>query len=95
MYTHVALCLDSLLILDKDWTKEETDYLFGVAKDYDCRWYVVHDRYDYPGGPQRSLEVGNSINPRDSSAYLLPIGCQRPFLQCVPKTDTQSALGRR
>lgn len=43
--------------VDKEWTKEETDYLFSVVRDYDSRWYVIHDRYDYPGGVPRALEV--------------------------------------
>ncbi|KAJ8582862.1 hypothetical protein M405DRAFT_749613 [Rhizopogon salebrosus TDB-379] len=39
-----------------DWTKEETDYLFSVVREYDTRWYVVHDRYEFPSGPTRFLE---------------------------------------
>jgi DNA methyltransferase 1-associated protein 1 len=45
------------VLVDKDWTKEETDYLFNVVPEYDLRWYVIHDRYDYPGGVPRALEV--------------------------------------
>ncbi|THH30334.1 hypothetical protein EUX98_g3846 [Antrodiella citrinella] len=41
---------------DKEWTKEETDYLFELVREYDGRFYVVGDRYDYPGGSTRSLE---------------------------------------
>ncbi|PPQ77717.1 hypothetical protein CVT25_011152 [Psilocybe cyanescens] len=41
---------------DREWTKEETDYLFSVVHDYDSRWYIIYDRYDYPGGLTRSLE---------------------------------------
>ncbi|KAF8165527.1 SWR1-complex protein 4 [Crassisporium funariophilum] len=41
---------------DKEWTKEETDYLFRTVQDYDSRWYIVHDRYEYPEGPNRTLE---------------------------------------
>ncbi|KAK7696191.1 hypothetical protein QCA50_000842 [Cerrena zonata] len=41
---------------DKEWTKEETDYLFELVREYDQRFYVVGDRYDFPGGPPRSLE---------------------------------------
>jgi len=41
---------------DKEWTKEETDYLFSVVRDFDLRWYIIHDRYEYPEGPSRSLE---------------------------------------
>ncbi|KAG6831382.1 hypothetical protein H0H92_010984 [Tricholoma furcatifolium] len=41
---------------DKDWTKEETDYLFSVARDYDVRWFVIHDRYNFPGGVPRTVD---------------------------------------
>lgn len=42
---------------DEEWTKEETDYLFSVVQDYDSRWYIIYDRYDFPEGATRSLEV--------------------------------------
>ncbi|KAJ6539516.1 hypothetical protein B0H19DRAFT_1269823 [Mycena capillaripes] len=44
------------LLEDPDWTKEETDYLMGIVHEYDTRWYVIQDRYDYPGGAPRSME---------------------------------------
>ncbi|TFY67633.1 hypothetical protein EVJ58_g1478 [Rhodofomes roseus] len=44
------------LLEDKDWTKDETDYLFTLVRDFDARWYVVYDRYEYEGGPERSME---------------------------------------
>ncbi|KAK2466107.1 hypothetical protein APHAL10511_001749 [Amanita phalloides] len=40
---------------DKEWTKDETDYLLNLAQEYDSRWYVIHDRYDFPG-LNRSIE---------------------------------------
>lgn len=43
--------------VDASWTKDETDYLFNLVREYDGRFYVVHDRYEYQNGPQRSLEV--------------------------------------
>ncbi|EPE10033.1 swr1-complex protein 4 [Ophiostoma piceae UAMH 11346] len=30
-----------------DWTKEETDYLLELVKDFDLRWPLIWDRYDY------------------------------------------------
>jgi DNA methyltransferase 1-associated protein 1 len=30
-----------------DWTKEETDYLISVVKEFDLRWPLIWDRYDY------------------------------------------------
>ncbi|KAJ7765063.1 hypothetical protein DFH07DRAFT_867200 [Mycena maculata] len=41
---------------DKEWTKEETDYLMNIVREYDTRWYVIQDRYEYPGGTTRSME---------------------------------------
>lgn len=31
----------------EDWTKEETDYLLSLAKDFDLRWPIIWDRYEY------------------------------------------------
>ncbi|KAF8524600.1 SWR1-complex protein 4 [Hysterangium stoloniferum] len=44
------------LLKDEEWTQEETDYLFSLVKEYDMRFYIIADRYDFPGGPGRSLE---------------------------------------
>ncbi|KAI0254860.1 hypothetical protein BJV78DRAFT_882194 [Lactifluus subvellereus] len=41
---------------DPEWTKEETDYLFNLIREYDARFYIVADRYEFPGGPPRSME---------------------------------------
>ncbi|KAJ4478313.1 hypothetical protein J3R30DRAFT_3657575 [Lentinula aciculospora] len=41
---------------DSQWTKEETEYFFKLAHNYDLRWYIIHDRYEYPNGPKRELE---------------------------------------
>ncbi|KAH7376238.1 SWR1-complex protein [Plectosphaerella cucumerina] len=30
-----------------DWTKDETDYLMGLVGDFDLRWPLIWDRYDY------------------------------------------------
>ncbi len=32
----------------EEWTKEETDYLMSLCRDFDLRWIVISDRYD-PG----------------------------------------------
>ncbi|KAF8639755.1 hypothetical protein AX17_001017 [Amanita inopinata Kibby_2008] len=41
---------------DKEWTKEETDYLFKLVHEYDTRWYIVHDRFEFPNGVSRTTE---------------------------------------
>ncbi|KPM36647.1 SWR1-complex protein 4 [Neonectria ditissima] len=30
-----------------DWTKGETDYLLGLARDFDLRWPLIWDRYEW------------------------------------------------
>ncbi len=32
------------------WGKQETDYLVNLSKDYDLRWVVIADRYEYNPG---------------------------------------------
>ncbi|ULU14445.1 hypothetical protein L3Y34_016736 [Caenorhabditis briggsae] len=39
------------------WTREETDYLFDVCRQFDLRWFIVADRYDCKKfGVNRSAE---------------------------------------
>ncbi|RKP25170.1 hypothetical protein SYNPS1DRAFT_22828 [Syncephalis pseudoplumigaleata] len=48
--------------LSSDWSKEETDYLFALCRQFDLRFLVIADRYDYSAPesatppPQRTLE---------------------------------------
>lgn len=37
---------------DPDWSKEETDYLFDLVREYDLRFHIIADRYEFP----RSME---------------------------------------
>jgi DNA methyltransferase 1-associated protein 1 len=32
---------------NEHWTKDETDYLMGLVQEYDLRWPVIWDRYEY------------------------------------------------
>ncbi|KAK7973021.1 SWR1-complex protein 4 [Apiospora saccharicola] len=34
-------------LANSDWTKDETDYLMDAVRDYDLRWPIIWDRYDY------------------------------------------------
>ncbi|KAG2495242.1 hypothetical protein HYH03_006515 [Edaphochlamys debaryana] len=50
---------DSLIRPDSgNWTKEETDYLYDLCEQFDLRWHVIFDRYEWPQAPPpgRSLE---------------------------------------
>ncbi|EEQ87819.2 DNA methyltransferase 1-associated protein 1 [Blastomyces dermatitidis ER-3] len=33
------------------WSREETDYLMDLVEEYDLRWIVIADRYEYPPSP--------------------------------------------
>ncbi|TID13793.1 hypothetical protein E2P81_ATG01726 [Venturia nashicola] len=30
-----------------DWTREETDYMLGLVKDYSQKWPIIYDRYEW------------------------------------------------
>lgn len=47
----------SRMLEDPYWSREETDYLFALVKEYDVRFFVIHDRYDFPEGKPRSMQV--------------------------------------
>ncbi|KAJ6515710.1 hypothetical protein C8R45DRAFT_888749 [Mycena sanguinolenta] len=51
---------------DSEWTKEETDYLMNIVTEYDTRWYVIYDRYEFSGGAARSME---DLKDRYCSVY--------------------------
>lgn len=34
-------------LTDTDWSKEETDYLFSLCRQYDLRFPVIEDRYQF------------------------------------------------
>ncbi|KAI5809010.1 hypothetical protein DFH27DRAFT_542120 [Peziza echinospora] len=38
-----------------DWSRAETDYLFDLCREYDLRFFIIADRYDYrPAAPRAS-----------------------------------------
>uniref|UniRef100_A0A8C6ZXV2 DNA methyltransferase 1-associated protein 1 n=1 Tax=Nothoprocta perdicaria TaxID=30464 RepID=A0A8C6ZXV2_NOTPE len=41
---------------DDAWTKAETDHLFDLARRFDLRFVVIHDRYDHQQFKKRSVE---------------------------------------
>ena len=52
-----------------DWSKEETDYLVDLAIDFDLRWIVIADRYEYqpkeqPKENEESMVVTLQAKPR-------------------------------
>jgi DNA methyltransferase 1-associated protein 1 len=49
----------------EDWSRNETDYLMDLVQEYDLRWPVIWDRYEYePPAPQIDGEAPeNAIVP--------------------------------
>lgn len=45
------------------WTYDETKYLFELASNYDLRWLVIHDRFDF--NPSRNSD-GEDIDMQDA-----------------------------
>lgn len=39
-----------------NWIRAETDYLLDMVEQFDQRFIVIADRWEYPGGPPRNLE---------------------------------------
>lgn len=56
---------------DENWTRDETDYLLELAQEYDLRWPIVWDRYEYsPPVPQMedgAMEVAIVQMPKERS----------------------------
>lgn len=45
----------------EDWSREETDYLFGIVKDYSYRWAVIWDRYEWQAIQRRQRELAQAV----------------------------------
>lgn len=65
-----------------DWSREETDYLFQLIKDFSYRWAVIWDRYDYQPSANSSLAVQEPTANGDSSLALAAL----PFAQSKART---------
>lgn len=44
------------VLKDPDWSREETDYLFDLCREYDLRFFIIWDRYSFPNGKSRGVE---------------------------------------
>ena len=55
----------ALHLKNDDWSKEETDYLVDLATDFDLRWVVIADRYEYqPMQLPKETEDAMAITPQ-------------------------------
>ncbi|PSN64062.1 hypothetical protein BS50DRAFT_576681 [Corynespora cassiicola Philippines] len=70
-----------------DWSREETDYLFDVIRDYSYRWAVIWDRYDYQ--PANKSHLSDETLGNDPSQALATM----PF--APPKQRTVEDLKAR
>lgn len=43
-----------------EWTKDETDYLMQLVKDFDIRWPLIWDRYEYSPKPPEDAEMNGA-----------------------------------
>jgi DNA methyltransferase 1-associated protein 1 len=46
-----------------NWSREETDYLMDLVQEYDLRWVVISDRYEYPPNPSASDGESTALVP--------------------------------
>lgn len=68
-------------LTNDDWDKAETDYLMTLVQDFDLRWPIIWDRYDY--APEAIN--GEASADGDESKAIIP----------VPKPRTLEALKKR
>ncbi|KAK7424371.1 swr complex subunit [Neonectria magnoliae] len=54
---------------NSDWTKGETDYLLGLARDFDLRWPLIWDRYEW----NPPATNGESTTDGDESKAIMPV----------------------
>lgn len=73
------------VLKDPDWTREETDYLFSLCREYDLRFIVIWDRYEFTGGKPRTVE---DIKARYYSVCRSLMELRTPLNQMTPE-ETQ------
>ncbi|KAL4873201.1 hypothetical protein BDV12DRAFT_98595 [Aspergillus spectabilis] len=47
----------------EEWSREETDYLMDLVEEYDLRWVVIADRYDFQPQPVENTETSTALVP--------------------------------
>jgi DNA methyltransferase 1-associated protein 1 len=48
----------------EDWSKDETDYLMHLIQEYDLRWPVIWDRYDYAPAEMETTDDAMILAPK-------------------------------
>ncbi|KAI0164460.1 hypothetical protein GGR52DRAFT_559947 [Hypoxylon sp. FL1284] len=66
-------------LTSQDWTKDETDYLFHLAGDFDLRWPLIWDRYEYQPKLPENKTTEEGADSTDPNTAVVP----------APKTRTK------
>ncbi|KAI0974145.1 hypothetical protein F4678DRAFT_424767 [Xylaria arbuscula] len=72
-------------LVSDEWTKDETDYLFDLARGFDLRWPVIWDRYDYTPQLPEGVKEENDVDGPDPDTAMIP----------APKSRTMEDLKKR
>ncbi|KAI1154448.1 hypothetical protein F4825DRAFT_460407 [Nemania diffusa] len=72
-------------LVNDDWTKDETDYLFSVVRDFDLRWPLIWDRYEYAPQSQGIVKEEKDMDDPDPNTAMIP----------APKPRTMEDLKKR
>ncbi|KAJ3576124.1 hypothetical protein NPX13_g3800 [Xylaria arbuscula] len=72
-------------LVNEDWTKDETDYLFELARDFDLRWPLIWDRYDYSPQLPNHIKQEKDADGTDPNVAMIP----------APKSRTMEDLKKR
>ncbi|KAI0431698.1 hypothetical protein F5Y09DRAFT_304030 [Xylaria sp. FL1042] len=72
-------------LISNDWTKDETDYLFNLARDFDLRWPLIWDRYEYTPQLPDNVKEEKDADGIDPDTAMIP----------TPKPRTMEDLKRR
>lgn len=57
-----------------DWTKDETDYLMQLVRDFDLRWPIIWDRYEYTPKQPEDMQIDGT----SSSTAVVPVPEPKP-----------------
>ncbi|GAP85832.1 putative SWR1-complex protein 4 [Rosellinia necatrix] len=72
-------------LVNDDWTKDETDYLFGLAREFDLRWPLIWDRYEYTVHPPEGIKQERDVDGTDPNMAMI----------LTPKVRTMEDLKQR
>jgi DNA methyltransferase 1-associated protein 1 len=72
-------------LVNDDWTRDETDYLFNLARDFDLRWPIIWDRYEYTQNLSEKANGEEGVDRTDTHTAMIP----------APKPRTMEELKQR